>query len=162
MSDGKEYHKKELYTQDEKQNILESLDEERRINQEAQKGLDGKKAVYSQSEKNKILDKLNEQRVSKQKYEEIKKRRIENKELYHIGSKKFYKFPHKVKEYFIEVSHCKKISQRAKTFPLYYRRFGNLVKKDVLIKIETNSDKIFISEDLLRAVFKTYSLENKK
>ena len=166
MSDDKEtleerYRKKETYTTEEKKIIMDRLDEERRIHQESVKGLDGKKAFYSEEEKNKIFNKLNEERISAQNRLEIKKRRVENKEVYKFGIKKFYKFLHMEREYFIEISDCDKFSRRPAIIPLYYRTFDELKKKDVLIKTEVYSDKIFISYDAIRVYFKAYSLEDK-
>ena len=155
------YRRKETYTDEEKKIIMDRLDEERRVQQEAKKGLDGSTAVYDQSEKNKILNKLNEERLSKQKREEIRKRRIENKEIYKFGAKSFYKFLHMEREYYIEISDCDKFSRRPAIISLYYRTFGELKKKDVLIKTEIYSDKIFISYDAIRVYFKGYSLEDK-
>lgn len=78
------YSKKETYTADEKKIILDRLDEERCIHQEAVKGLDSKKASYSETEKTKILNKLNQERISTQNRLEIKKRRIENKKCINL------------------------------------------------------------------------------
>ena len=160
--DVEQYRRKETYTDEEKKIIMDRLDEERRIHQEAEKGIDGKNALYNQGEKNKILDKLNEERLSKQKREEIKKRRIENKEVYKFGAKSFYKFLYMEREYFIEISDCDKFSRRPAIISLYYRTFDELKKKDVLIKTEVYSDKIFISYDAIRVYFKGYSLEDKR
>jgi len=160
--DEAHYSRKETYTDEEKKIIMDRLDEERRIHQEAERGLDGKSALYDQSEKNKILNKLNEQRLSKQKREEITKRRIENKEVYKFGAKSFYKFLQMEREYFIEISDCDKFSRRPSIISLYYRTFGDLKKMDVLIKTEIYSDKIFISYDAIRVYFKGYSLEDKR
>jgi hypothetical protein len=160
--DVEAYSKKETYTAEEKQIIMDRLNEERLINQQASKGLDGKKATYSQSEKNKILNKLNEQRLSKQKRIDIEKQRVGNKEEYKFGAKSFYKFLHMEREYFIEISDCSKFSSRPAIFSLYYRTFDTLKKKDVLIKTEIYSNKIFISYDAIRVYFKGYSLEEKR
>jgi hypothetical protein len=158
--DVEAYSKKQTYTEEEKKIIMDRLDEERRIDQEAKKGLDGKKAFYSQSEKKAILQKLNEQRLSKQKREDIAKSRVKNKEVYMFGQKQFYKFLNMQKEYFIEICDIEKLSSRPAIISLYYRTFGELKKKDVLIKIEVYSDKFFISYDAIRVYFKSFSLEN--
>ena len=155
-----DYSNKDTYSDDEKQIIMDRLNEERLINQQAAKGLDGKKAIYSKNEKDKILDQLNEQRLSKQKREEIKNNRTANKEVYKFGNKTFYKFLHMEREYFIEISDCDKFTTRPVIISLYYRTFDELKKKDVLIKTEVYSDKIFISYDAIRVYFKAYSLED--
>lgn len=167
MHDNKEtleerYSKKETYSAEEKQIILDRLDEERRINQQALKGFDGRKATYTQQEKEEILHQLNEQRLSKQKHEDIATRRTSNKEVYTFGNKKLYKFLQMEREYFIEISDCEKLSRRPAIISLYYRTFDELKKKDVLIKTEVYSDKFFISYDAIRVYFKSYSLEDKR
>jgi hypothetical protein len=156
------YRKKDTYSSDEKQIIMDRLDEERRIHQEATKGLDGRKAVYSQGDKNKILNQLNAERLSTQKREEIKAQRTENKEVYKFGSKQLYKFLHMEREYYIEILDCEKLSRRPSIITLYYRTFDELKKKDVLIKTEVYSDKFFISYDAIRVYFKGYSLEDRR
>jgi hypothetical protein len=158
--DVEAYRKKDIYSAEEKQMIMDRLNEERLIHQQASKGIDGKKAIYDQSEKNKILNKLNEQRLSQQKREEIKESRTANKEVYKFGSKTFYKFVHMEREYYIEISDCDKLSSRAAIITLYYRTFDELKKKDVLIKTEIYSNKFFISYDAIRVYFKSYALEN--
>ena len=154
--------KKDIYTDDEKKIVLDRLNEERLIHQHATKGLDGNKAVYDQSEKNKILNKLNDQRLSKQKCEEIKKSRTHHKEIYTFGLKKFYKFLNMEREYFIETVECDKFSTSPVNLSLYYRTFNELKKKNVLIKTEIYSDKIFISHDVLQVYYKGYFLENER
>jgi len=156
------YRKKDIYSNEEKKIIMDRLDEERRIHQEAIKGLDGRKAVYNENEKEKILKQLNAERLSKQKREEINKIRTSNKELYKFGKKKLYKFLHMEREYYIETSDCDKLSRRPAIITLYYRAFDELKKKDVLMKTELYSDKFFISYDAIRVYFKEYSLEDKR
>jgi hypothetical protein len=160
--DVEAYSKKQTYTDAEKKIIMERLDKERRIDQQAKKGLDGKKAFYTQSEKEAILQKLNEQRLSKQKREEIEKRRTDNKKIYTFGSKNFYKFVQMEREYYIQIEDCKKLTTRATIVPLYYKTFDALQKKDVLIKVEIYSDKFFISYDAIRVYYKSYALEDAK
>ena len=160
--DEKAYSKKDTYTDEEKKIIMDRLDEERRIHQEAIKGLDGKKPIYTENEKNKIFDKLNEHRLSTQKREELRQRRVENKEVYKIGIKKFYKFLNMEREYFIEINDCDKFSRRPAIISLHYRTFNELKKKDVLIKTEVYSDKIFISYNAIRVYFKGYVLEDER
>lgn len=154
------FEKKETFTAEEKQMILDNLDAERRVNQKALKGLDGKSAKYDEAEKQNILNKLNEQRLSVQKHEEIKQRRLFNKEVYTFNGKKFYKFLQMEREYFVEVSDCDIFTRRPAVISLYYRTFEELKKKDVLIKTEVYSDKIFISYDVIRVYFKGYALED--
>jgi hypothetical protein len=66
------------------------------------------------------------------------------------------------REYYIDIEDIQKISSRPSIISLYYRVFGELKKKDFLIKIQKYSDKFYISDDILRVYFKTYSLERKR
>ena len=154
--------KKSNYTEEEKQIVLENLNKERLIHQNAMKGLDNKKANYTEEEKKRILAKLNEERIAKKQAEENRKKRTHNKEKYTIGAKEYYKFLNMKREYFIEVSECEKITTRGAVIPLYYRNFSGLQKQNMLIKIEPFMDKFYISEDLIRIYYRTYVLEDKK
>jgi hypothetical protein len=154
--------KKESYTKEEKQIVLDNINKDRLIHQNAIKGLDGQKANYSSDEKHKIIEKLNESRISKQKQEEIKEKRTENKEVYQIASKDFYRFIHMDRDYFIKISDCQKLSSRAMKVPLYYRNFAGYQKQVMMIKVEPYADKFYISSELIRVYYQTYALEDKK
>jgi len=166
--DPKEYFKidelteKENYSKEEKQIIMDRLNEERLIHQRVRERLDGKIKEYSEDEKSEILSLLNEQRLSKQKRKEIERKRIEKKEKYKFVSKEFYKFTKMEREYFIEVKECEDLSSRPKLVSLYYRTFEEFKKKDVLIKTEIYSEHFFISYNPIRVYFKTYALEDEK
>ncbi|HIQ46379.1 MAG TPA: hypothetical protein EYH57_02030 [Sulfurovum sp.] len=153
---------KENYTEEEKKQIMERLNEERLIHQRVRERLDGKINNYTEEEKSQILNILNEQRLSKQKREEIKKKRLENKKVYTFGSKRFYKFKKMEREYLIETKECEDLSSRPKLISLYYRTFEELKKKEVLIKTEIYSEYFFISYNPIRVYFKTYALEDEK
>ncbi|WP_309496752.1 hypothetical protein [Sulfurovum sp.] len=152
--------RKDIYTDEEKKIIMDRLDEERRIHQNAEASLDSNSKQYDEEEKKKILQRLNEKRVTTQKHEEINKARIYKKQIYKFGSKEFYKFQNMEREYFIEIADIKKLSSRAVIIPLYYRVFEELKKKEILIKTEVYSEKIFISYNPIRVYFKGYSLED--
>jgi len=153
---------KETYTEEEKQIIMVSLNEERLIHQRVKEQMDGKIKGYSEEEKNQILNILNEQRLSKQKREEIKNKRLDKKEKYIFGSKEFYKLTKMEREYYIEVNVCENTSSRPELISLYYRTFEELKKKDVLMKTEVYSEYFFISYNPIRVYFKTYALENER
>ncbi len=93
-------------------------------------------------------------------YREIEERRILHKKIYRFGSKAFYRFAHMDRGYFMETGDVKKLSNRPQILTLYYRTFGEMKKKDFLMKTEVYSDKIFISADMLRVYFKGYTLED--
>ena len=154
---AKRLAQKETYTTEEKKMLMERLDEERRIQQE----IDNDITHYNEEEKSKILRKLDEERLTKEKHKDIEKRRLENKESYKFGTKNFYKLLMMEREYYIEIDACKKLSSRPTILSLYYRTFDELKKKDVLVKTEVYSDKIFISYNAIRVYFKAYTLEEK-
>jgi len=152
--------RKDIYTTEEKKIIMDRLDEERRIHQKAEEDLNTKTANYDEDEKIKVLQKLNEKRLSTQKREKMKKERTYKKKVYKFGSKEFYKLKQMEREYFIEIKEVEKLSSRAAIIPLYYRTFEELNKKEVLIKTEIYSEKIFISYNPIRVYFKGYVLED--
>ncbi len=156
------FSKKDTYTTEEKKFIMDRLDEERRIHQKAEEGLNTKTKNYDEDEKQKVLRDINEKRLSTQKRKKIKKARTYKKQTYKFGSKEFYKFKQMEREYFIEIKEVEKLSSRAAIIPLYYRTFEELNKKEVLIKTEIYSEKIFISYNPIRVYFKQYSLEDSK
>jgi len=156
------YSNKSTFTTEEKKIIMDRLDEERRIHQKAEEGLNTQNKTYTEEEKKKVLQKLNEKRLSTQKRDEIKKARTYNKKIYKFGSKEFYKFKQMEREYYIEIDMIKKLSSRPVIVPLYYRTFEELNKKEVLVKIEVYSEKFFISYNPIRVYFKGYTLEDGK
>jgi hypothetical protein len=153
--------KKDIYSDEEKKYILETLNTERLLRQKSErksKTYD----EYTKAEKLDILKELNEKRLDEQRFDVIKKRRTAKKQIYQFGIKKFYKFNHMSREYFIDIDDIKKVSSRPVVMTLYYRIFGELKKKDFLMKIEIYSEKFFISDDILRVYFKGYDLERER
>ncbi len=153
--------KKDIYSDEEKKYILDTLNTERLLRQKTQrksKTYD----EYTKADKKDILKELDDQRLNTQRLDVIKKRRTGKKQKYKFGSKEFYKFINMNREYYIDISDIEKLSSRPVIVPLYYKIFGELKKKDFLIKIEIYSDKIFISDDILRVYFKGYPLERER
>ena len=153
--------KKETYSSDEKKFILERLNSERLRQQKPHEKSSKPSKQYSKEDKNNILNELNEERVRVQKREEMKAKRIENKEIYKFGKKEYYKLVNMEREYYLEKESCGTFSSRPSIVTLNYRTFGEMQRKDVLLKIESFSEKIFISYDAIRVYFKTYSFEEK-
>ena len=153
---------KETYSDEEKKFILKRLNDERLLQQKLKETSSKATKQYSKEDKNDILNQLNEERLRTQKRKEMKRKRIENKEIYKFGNKEYYKFLNMEREYYIEAENCGKFSSRPSIVTLYYRTFGELSKKDVLLKIESYSEKIFISYDAIRVYFKPYSFEEKR
>ncbi|HHO65959.1 MAG TPA: hypothetical protein ENJ71_05520 [Epsilonproteobacteria bacterium] len=153
------FSKKTTYTEEEKKYIMQRLDEQRR--KEKQEKCKKRRYIkYSEEEKQNILRELNDKRLEKQLYEEIEKRRVSHKKIYRFDIREFYKFTHMDREYFIETKDIKKLSARPQILTMYHRTFGEMKKRDFLMKIAVYSDKIFISDDMLRVYFKGYSLES--
>ena len=162
--DLESFSKKETYNTEEKQLIMDRLNEERLAQQSVKEALESKNGPYTEEEKKKILDKLNEKRLSTQKWEEIQKSRTYKKKIYKFGNKEFYKFKNMDREYYIEIEDCNKFSARPVIVTLFYKTVSEyeLKKKDILIKTEIYTDKFLISMDTIRVYFKGYSLEDDK
>ena len=155
-----------VYSVEEKRWIIERLNAERKERQtyeeERTKDCDApeKKEQEFLSEKEKILARIDKERRIAQKYKELQKRRLKNKKIYTLENRTLYKIILTNKEYYIDVDDCKRLSSVPGIFPVFYLRYGGLKKKEALIRIKEYSDKIFISEDVLRVYFKSASLED--
>jgi len=156
------FSKKSTYTESEKKYIMQRLDEQRKREKQQEKCKKSRYTRYSKEEKQNILRKLNDERLEKQLYEEIEERRVSHKKIYRFDIREFYKFTHMDREYFIETKDVKKLSTRPQILTMYHRTFGEMKKRDFLMKIAVYSDKIFISDDMLRVYFKGYSLESER
>jgi len=152
---------KEVYTEEEKRFILERLNRERLERQRFEQASKADKKQYSKEEKNRILKELNEKRIRDEHHREMKRIRFLNKEVYTFGNKTYFKLKDMEREYFLEVETCENFTSRPSIVPLYYRTFGEMKKRDVLLKIEPHSDKIFISKDAIRVYFKPFALEER-
>jgi len=156
--------KKETYTQEEKQYILDRLNKERlerqKFHEEEKKKTEVKKE-YTEEEKQHILQELNEKRIREEHAKEMERIRFLNKKVYTFGNKKYYKLKEMEREYFLNVEDCKNLSSQPSIVSLYYRTFGEMKKREVLLKIEPRSEKIFISKDAVRVYFKPFMLEEK-
>lgn len=146
----------EIYSEEEKKLILERLDAERR----ARRNDTSKNVELTHDEKEKILEKINEERRIAQKYKELQKRRLRNKKAYHLENKDLYRFLDMDRSYYIQIEDSKKLSSRPQIITLYYQGFDGLRKKDVLMQVKDYSEKIFISDDLIKVYFKQYALED--
>ncbi|HIP18528.1 MAG TPA: hypothetical protein EYG78_04240 [Sulfurovum sp.] len=155
------FSQKNIYSDEEKKYIIEQLNA-KRLSENKEENLSKQYKKYTPEEKDNILKELNDKRLEKQLYEEIEKRRIHNKKLYTFDMREFYKFLHMDREYFIELKDLDLLSNRPQILTLYFRTFGEIKKRDFLIKTEIYSDRIFISNDVLRVYFKGYSLENER
>jgi len=158
MSD--EIKSKDSYKAEEKRVIMERLDAQRRVRQEAEKQEKKGGKRLSVSEKEKILRRIDEERRIAQKYKELQRRRLRDKRVYHLENRLLYRFLDMNRAYYIRVEDCTRLSSRPLILPLFYQGFDGLKQKDVLIRIRDYSDKIFISDDVIRVYYKTYSLED--
>jgi len=150
---------KEIYSEEEKQFILDRLNQERLERQKFQQVSALPKKKYTIEEKDRILKELNEKRIREAYLKEMKRIRFLNKEVYTFANKRFFKLKDMEREYFLEVDTCENFTSRPSIVPLYYRTFGEMKKREVLLKIEPHSDKIFISKDAIRVYFKAFALE---
>ena len=153
------FSQKSTYTIEEKKYIMERLNTERRI-QQKKISITLEYTQYSQEEKKNILYELNEKRLESQHYAEIAKQRTRNKKIYVYDMLQFYKFLNMDREYFILIEDIQKLSTRPLILTLYNRVFGELKKKDFLIKVMPYSNRVHISNDMLRVYFKSYTLED--
>ncbi len=153
--------KKETYSGEEKKYILDRLNSERLLLKKLER-ISKTYDKYTKTDKQDILKELNEKRLDAQRFDVIKKRRTAKKQKYQFGVKEFYKFNHMSREYFIDINDVKKVSSRPVIISLYYKIFGELKKKDFLMKAEIYSDKFFISDDILRVYFKGYAREHER
>ncbi len=153
--------KHEIYSAEEKKFILERLNNDRLQQQLLDDTLSDKTKQYSEKEKSDILEELNDKRLKTQKYEEMKKKRLGNKHIYKFGNREYYKLIGMKREFYIEVAFCKTFLGNPTIVTLHYWTFNELKKKDVLIRTQVNSDKIFISYDAIRVYFRPYTLEKK-
>lgn len=117
-------------------------------------------ALLSLFEKNKIWNKLNEVRLFRQKNKEIEKQRLENKKIYTMHNKKYYKIIGMRNDYYLKVDSLRKLTASKFVIELYRYTFSGLKAQRGLIKLDKTTNKIFISDDTLRVVyFEPYELE---
>ena len=157
MSD--EITSKVIFTAEEKKKILEQLDAQRRAREKAKQEKKQWGLNLAPSEKEKILKRIDEERRITQKYKELQRKRLKNKKVYHLENRVLYKFLDMNRAYYIQVEDCKKLSSRPRILPLFYRGFDGLKQKDALMMVRDYSDKIFISDDVVRVYYKMYTLE---
>ncbi len=142
---------KEIYTTEEKKLILERLNEERLERRNAE--------AVDPKEQMDMAEKLDRER-KKYNREEFQKSRFGDKKVYILENREFYKILGIGREYHIKVEDCKNISPSSpEILTLFHRGFDGLRKLDMLIQFKDYSEKIFISEDVLRVYFKQASLE---
>ena len=115
--------------------------------------------IFTPLEKKNILNHLNEQRLSRQENEEIQKKRFENKKIYTIQNKQYYKIIDMKRAYYLEVDSCKNISYAQSIVLLYTYTFATMTARKGLAKIDKATERILISNDALRVYFKPYTLE---
>lgn len=151
---------KEIYTAEEKRMILERLDAQRRARQEAERQEKEGFKRLSVSEKEKTLKRIDEEQRIVQKYKELQERRLRDKKVYHLENRLLYRFLDMNRTYYIRVEDCTRLSSSPLILPLFYQGFDGLKKKDVLVRIRDYSEKIFISNDVIRVYYKAYSLED--
>jgi len=118
--------------------------------------------LFTPLEKKNILNHLNEQRLSRQENEEIQKKRFENKKIYTIQNKQYYKIIDMNRAYYLDVESCKNISYAQSIVLLYTYTFATMTARKGLAKIDKATKRILISNDALRVYFKPYTLEKER
>ncbi len=118
--------------------------------------------IFTPLEKKNILNHLNEQRLSRQENEEIQKKRFENKKIYIIQNKQYYKIIDMKRAYYLEVLSCKNISYAQSVVLLYTYTFATMTARKGLAKIDKSTERILLSNDALRVYFKPYTLEEER
>ena len=150
--------KKETYTIEEKKAIMEMLNKERK--QKDQTRLKKQeKTKLNIKDKKQILNKLTRERRDAQLFEQMEKKRVENKKIYIFHNKEFYKITNLERDYYFKVEDYEKLSHRPRIITIYHDFLGELKKKDVLIQIRRYSDKIFVSDDLIKVYYKSCYFE---
>ena len=152
------FSQKNTYTLEEKQYIMQRLNEQRRI-QQKKETISQRYTKYTVEEKKHILNELNDKRREEQVYIEIERKRTHNKKIYTFGERSFYKFLGMDREYYIRINALENLTSRPKIITIYFKVFGELKKKDFLMQIRIYSENIFISNDVLKVYFKEYKLE---
>ncbi len=155
------FSQKNTYSADEKKYIMERLNAERRVKQKKE-DIAHKYTNFTEEEKKNILNELNEKRLELQIYDEIKRQRTFKKKIYIYDSYKFYKIVNMEREYFIRIEDVESLTARPVILTLCYRSFGELKKRDFLMKVMVHSNKVYISNDMLRVYFKAYQLEDER
>ena len=117
--------------------------------------------IFTPLEKKNILNYLNEQRLCRQENEEIQKKRFENKKIYTIQNKQYYKIIDMNRAYYLDVESCKNISYTQSIVLLYTYTFATMTARRGLVKIDKATERILLSNDALRVYFKPYTLEEK-
>ena len=152
---------KETYSEEEKRAIIEMLNQKRKgKEQKSNKSLP--KIDFSHIDKSKILQKLNRERKEKELFDKMAKQRIANKKIYSFHNKLFYKIKNLERDYYLKCEDYQKLRSRPRIITIYHEFLGEMKKKDVLIQIRRYSDKIYISDDLIKVYYKSCHLEDEK
>lgn len=112
----------------------------------------------SSKKKREIWDKLNEKRVLFQKKELLETKFLSNKKIYLLFGKEYYKLVGENKHFYIRKEDFNTLLTQS-IIEIYQYYFSGMRSKKVRIKIDTVSNKIFVSEDILRIYFKVYTIE---
>jgi hypothetical protein len=157
----KKIKSKDTYSEEEKKAIMQMLNRERK-EKENNQNKPIKKIDLNYLDKSKILQKLNRERKEQELFEKMAKQRVENKKIYSFHNKLFYKIKNLERDYYLKCEDYRKLTSRPKIMTIYHEFLGELKKKDVLIQIRRYSDKIFISDDLIKVYYKSCYFEDDK
>jgi len=121
-----------------------------------------KSALASLYEKKKIWNELNEERLLHQKEKKLEKERLENKKLYAIYGKKYYKLVGDNGDYYVLEDALKDLPSSQLIIQVNRYSFSGMRTSRALLKVDKATNKIFLSEDTLRVYFKPYKIESIK
>jgi len=121
-----------------------------------------KSALASLYEKKKVWNELNEERLLRQKEKELEKERLENKKIYAIYGKKYYKLVGDNGDYYVLEDALKDLPSSQFIIQINRYSFSGMRTSRALLKVDRTTNKIFLSEDTLRVYFKPYKIESIK
>jgi len=157
----KNIKQQETYSEEEKKAIMEILNQKRKAKD--QKATITIPKIDSNSiDKSKVLQKLNRERKEQELFEKMAKQRIANKKIYSFHNKLFYKIKNLERDYYLKCEDYQKLTSCPKIVTIYHEFLGELKKKDTLIQIRRYSDKIFISDDMIKIYYKSCYFEDEK
>ncbi|MFK5975251.1 MAG: hypothetical protein QM493_01975 [Sulfurovum sp.] len=162
-------NKKEKFSEEEKQLILNKLNRKRKKQQKIEEPIKKKmfkkeikklqgvdKKEYTKEEKDAILDRLNRDRLKEEKREHSL-----TKKVYKINTKDYYKFIDMHRSYYIRVDALPKLSRKPKKLLLYYKILNEFKNREVIVISPSYSKNLFVAINVVKQNFIEYRLEDK-
>lgn len=121
-----------------------------------------KSALSALYAKKKLWNKINEERVLHQKEKVLEEERLENKKIYSLYGRNYYKLLGDNVEYYALEKSMKDFPASQFMIEVYRYSFSGMTKKSVLMKVDKLKNQLMISEDTLRVYFKPFKIESIK